>query len=56
MNFRRKYIENLDKGEELHLAEKHAMTTKTKNPKKGAKKNKKAKMSKTSKGRATLKK
>jgi hypothetical protein len=47
LNFRRRYIEHLEKGKAIHLAEKHAMTTRTKNPKKSVKTNEKAKMSKT---------
>jgi hypothetical protein len=46
-NFKIRYINKLQKGEVMHLAQKHAMTTKTKNPKKGASKLRKAKMSKT---------
>jgi len=54
--FREKYIKHLAKGEEMHLAQKHAMTTKTKNKKKAASKMKKATKSKTAKGRASIKK
>lgn len=53
-NFRMRYIRHLAKGEAPHLAQSHAMTTKTSNPRKSASKNTKAKMSKTAKGKATL--
>lgn len=55
-NFRDKYIKHLAKGTPFHLAQKHAMTTKTKNDRKPVSKMNKAKLSKTAKGKASLKK
>jgi histone H1/5 len=53
-NFRTRYIKHLAKGESPHLAQTHAMTTKTNNKRKPASKNAKTKMSKTAKGKAAI--
>lgn len=55
-NFAIKYRKHLENGDPIHLAEKHAMTTKVSNPKKAASKMSKAKKSKTAKGKDQLRK
>ena len=52
--FKNRYLKKLESGEEMHLAQKHAMTTKTKSNKKAASKMSKAKQSKTAKGKKSL--